>query len=80
LADMQVHSPMALVRLPSPVSVGTSNDAKQVQDFLFHHSIEVLIKSVLGNLYVRLSCHVYNELHEYERLGNVMLQHSKSIL
>lgn len=80
LADMQVHSPMALVRLPSPLSVGTSNDAKQVQDFLFHHSIEVPIKSVLGNLYVRLSCHVYNELHEYERLGNVMLQHSKSIL
>lgn len=78
LADMQVHSPMALVRLPSLINVGTSNDAKLVQDFLFHHSIEVPIKSVLGKLYVRLSCHVYNELHEYKRLGNVMLQYSNA--
>jgi selenocysteine lyase/cysteine desulfurase len=78
LVDMQVNSPMALVRLPSASNTGTSNDAKRAQDFLFRHCIEVPVKSVQGNLYVRLSCHVYNELHEYERLGNVMLQYSKA--
>jgi selenocysteine lyase/cysteine desulfurase len=77
LAPWQVHAPMmVLLRLPDSVqsSPSTSVDAKAIQDFLYDNFIEVPIKCVLGVLYVRLSCHVYNELHEYERLGDVMHQ------
>jgi selenocysteine lyase/cysteine desulfurase len=75
LAPWQVHGPMmALVRLPDSVqsNPSTSDDAKRIQDFLYDNFIEVPIKCVRGVLYVRLSCHVYNELHEYERLGEVI--------
>jgi isopenicillin-N epimerase len=77
LAPWQVHAPMmVLLRLPDSAQScpSTSVDAKAIQDFLYDNFIEVPIKCVRGVLYVRLSCHVYNELHEYKRLGHVMLQ------
>jgi selenocysteine lyase/cysteine desulfurase len=77
LAPLVHHSPMmALVRLPDAVqpSPSTSAHAKAVQDFLYDNLIEVPIKCVRGVLYVRISCHVYNEIHEYQRLADVMLK------
>ncbi|KAL3905479.1 MAG: hypothetical protein SGILL_009662 [Bacillariaceae sp.] len=76
LAPRAVHSPMMmLLKLPESVqsSSATSDDAKAIQDFLHDHFVEVPIKCVRGILYVRLSCHVYNELHEYERLASIMM-------
>jgi isopenicillin-N epimerase len=57
----------------------TSRDAKSVQDMLhFRHAIEVPVKCMEGNLYVRISAHVYNELEDYERLGRAILQEMQS--
>lgn len=83
IAPLQLCSPMCLVRLPEPLCgqrhgtphiTKTSSDAKQVQDFLYDNQVEAPIKCINGVLYVRISCHVYNELQDYERLGNVILQ------
>ena len=73
-----MHVPMALVRLPAAINSfadATSDDAKRIQDYLYEHWVEAPIKCVHGTLYVRLSCHVYNVLSDYERLGQVMLQY-----
>lgn len=77
LVPPSLLSPMALVRLPkaicgSPSDVRTSNDAKRVQDFLFDNSIEVPIKCINGQLFVRVSCHIYNTMEEFDRLGKVL--------
>lgn len=51
----------------------TDNDAYQLQELLHHqHRIEVPIKCLEGKLYVRISCHVYNHLEEYKKLGQVI--------
>lgn len=77
LAPLALHSPMmALVRLPEKLqsSPSTSDQAKAIQDFLYDHFIEVPIKCINGVLYVRISCHVYNEIDEYDRLAHAILQ------
>eukprot|EP00536_Pseudo-nitzschia_multiseries_P013857 jgi/Psemu1/213044/e_gw1.624.45.1 len=77
LAPLALHSPMmALVRLPDRMqsSPSTSDEAKAVQDFLYDNTIEVPIKCIRGVLYVRISCHVYNEIHEYQRLADTLLK------
>jgi selenocysteine lyase/cysteine desulfurase len=84
LGSMGLHSPMALVKLPpticgSPNSENpkTSTDAKKVQDFLYDNHVEVPIKCINGVLYVRLSCHIYNDLTEYDRLADIMLEYPR---
>mmetsp|Transcript_30697 Transcript_30697/g.67410 ORF Transcript_30697/g.67410 Transcript_30697/m.67410 type:complete len:531 (+) Transcript_30697:211-1803(+) len=89
VAPMPMHSPMAVVRLPDNISgnprtgsnsassnsaIRTSADAKQMQDFLFENGVECPVKCIGGVLYVRISCHVYNTIEEYERLGRAALQ------
>lgn len=84
LAPLDVHSPMmALVRLPDSLQsngggISTAVDAKRIQDFLYDQFIEVPIKCIRGVLYVRISCHIYNDLSEYERLATIMLQYPTS--
>jgi selenocysteine lyase/cysteine desulfurase len=81
LAPWEVHSPMmTLVRLPDSVQwfPSTSDDAKVVQDYLYDRRIEVPIKCIRGVLYVRLSCHVYNDIHEYEHLAKTMVEFQMS--
>lgn len=78
LGSMEMHSAMALVRLPprlcgSSLNPKTSTDAKRIQDYLYDNKIEVPIKCINEVLYVRVSCHIYNELEEYDRLAQVML-------
>ena len=79
LVPLSLHAPMmTLVRLPDSLQKpgpegATSTDAKMIQDYLYTHFIEVPIKCVNGVLYVRLSCHVYNKLEEYDRLGQILL-------
>jgi selenocysteine lyase/cysteine desulfurase len=78
LVPLHLHSPMmALVRLPLFVqsangTTSTSEDAKRVQDYLFDQFIEVPVKCINGKLYVRISCHVYNDLPEYAILAQAM--------
>jgi selenocysteine lyase/cysteine desulfurase len=85
LVPWEHHSPMmVLVRLPDNIqslsqsksqssSSSTSDDAKTIQDFLYDNFVEVPIKCIRGVLYVRISCHVYNEIHEYQRLADTIL-------
>ena len=73
LYDRPFISSMALVRLPFSTGNDTSNDAKAVQDRLhYDHQTEVPIKAIDGNLYVRISGHIYNKLSDYEKLGSVV--------
>jgi selenocysteine lyase/cysteine desulfurase len=78
LVPLHLHSPMmALVRLPLFVqsangTTSTSEDAKRVQDYLFDQFIEVPVKCINGKLYVRISCHVYNDLPEYAILAQAI--------
>ena len=53
----------------------TSADAKYIQDILYEeYGIEVPIKCLFGVLFVRISCHIYNTLSQYERLAGALLQ------
>ena len=77
LVPLEMHAPMmALVRLPDKLQKAadatTSEDAKRIQDYLFDHYIEVPIKCINGVLYVRISCHIYNELDDYARLAEAL--------
>lgn len=36
--------------------------------------LQAVIREVCGVLYVRLSCHIYNEISDYERLSDAMLE------
>ena len=77
------HSPMALIKLPDKFQVidpsskmycNTSTNAKSVQDYLYYDKkIEVPIKNINNVLYSRLSCHIYNELDDYEAFGRAFL-------
>jgi len=82
MAPLSMHSPLALVRLPEPLcgngddttAVRTSNDAKQVQDFLYANGVECPIKCINGKLYARISSHIYNRREEYELMGRKVLE------
>ena len=89
VAPMPMHSPMAVVRLPDNISgnpktgnsaIRTSADAKQMQDFLYQNGVECPVKCIGGVLYVRISCHIYNTMEEYERLGRAVLQFTPAVL
>lgn len=69
---------MRLIRLPEPLA-SLPLDPDDVQNYLhFTHTIEVPIKRVQNKLYVRISAHIYNELAEYRRLADAVLQLSLS--
>jgi selenocysteine lyase/cysteine desulfurase len=71
--DSDMLSPMALVRLPASFGINkTSTDAKRVQDFLYSQNIEVPVKCIQGKLYVRVSCHVYNRVRDFEILADAI--------
>ena len=77
LVPPSMLSPMALVRLPKTLcgcsaDLKSANDAKSVQDYLFDNNIEVPIKSINGTLYARISCHIYNTMEEFDRLGKTL--------
>jgi selenocysteine lyase/cysteine desulfurase len=71
--DSSMLSPMALVRLPDRFGIDkTSTDAKLVQDFLYSQNVELPVKCVQGKLYVRVSCHVYNGVGDFEILADAI--------
>ena len=51
------------------------DNAEIVQNFFYYkHKIEVPIKCIQNDLYVRISCHVYNSLNDYIILANCILE------
>lgn len=50
--------------------------AEIIQNYLyFKHNIEVPIKAIQNELFVRISCHIYNKFNDYEVLANVVIRH-----
>lgn len=86
--DYLVHpslcSAMVCVRLPEKFISNvlgkeweqlSYDQAEIVQNYLyFKHKIEIPVKCIQNGLYVRLSCHVYNNLDEYKLLARVVLE------
>ncbi|XP_069103266.1 uncharacterized protein [Argopecten irradians] len=64
-----------MIRLPKINGFNTSeDDIQSLMDLIYHdHHIDVCLKSVNDQLYVRLSVHIYNCLDDYKKLGNAVL-------
>lgn len=77
LSERPLLSSMVLVRLP--LRKDREYSAKTIQDRLhLEFKIEIPVKTIQGQLYVRVSAHIYNRLKEYEELGRVFI-HSLAI-
>ena len=51
----------------------TYNEAEIIQNYLyFQHRIEIPIKPIQNELYVRISSHIYNKFSDYEYLANAI--------
>jgi selenocysteine lyase/cysteine desulfurase len=75
LAPLEMYQCMATVRVCGPSECMHESEHQELQDKLFeNYKIEVPIKKIENVLYVRISCHLYNELQEYERLADAMLE------
>ena len=63
-----------MATVPLPDRLGSSGDeAAIVRDrLLFEHKIEVQVHAGHGRLWTRISCQVYNELSDYERLAEAV--------
>jgi isopenicillin-N epimerase len=74
--DGSMLGSMATVRLPEQLQPGVDLRApERVQaELLEREQIELPILDFGGVRYLRISCHVYNEEAEYERLGEAILR------
>ncbi len=67
---------MATVRLPSPglatSGLGTAEHAAAVQERLLDARADAPVHAIGGALWLRVSAHAYNEIGDYERLGEVL--------
>ncbi|CAF0980372.1 unnamed protein product [Adineta steineri] len=78
LTSDDISGPMRCIKLP----ISNDNnggfkydDAEIIQNQLYHdYNIEVPIKNIDGNLYVRISTHIYNYIEQYEQLGNAIIE------
>lgn len=78
-APEEMFGCMALVEIPPDVYKNTTkieySNAESLQNQLYHQfNIEVPIKCVDGVLYVRISCHIYNDLSDYDKLGEAVIR------
>lgn len=85
LVDPSLCSTMLCVRLPTEfldnvlkLDEKTSlsyDQAETIQNyFYFKYNIEVPVKCVQNKLYVRISSHIYNNLNDYIKLANAVLE------
>ena len=82
LSHAEMFGPMVLIRLPDAlldcVSLQGQEEAvkahaEMIQAKLhYEFNIEVPVKLIQGKLYTRISAHVYNEMSDYNRLGDVI--------
>ena len=78
LTSDDISGPMRCIKLPISNDNNDDfkyDDAEIIQNQLYHDfNIEVPIKNIDGNLYVRISAHIYNYIEQYEQLGYAILQ------
>ena len=73
LADPMFFKSMTPIRVPIE-----NVEPDELQDWLyFKKKIEIPIKKVGGYLYTRVSTHVHNEMGDYEKLAEAILEFSK---
>jgi selenocysteine lyase/cysteine desulfurase len=78
LAEKSLFGPMFAVKLPKLAMFADkdlidSSNCVVLQNILFHeHNIEVPVKVHEGQLYVRISAHVYNDLSEFQHFADVV--------
>ncbi|MDB5295708.1 MAG: Aminotransferase, partial [Phycisphaerales bacterium] len=73
--DGSMLGSMATVRLPARLADLTDADQAALQQSLYtDHRIEVPLVAWGGGRFLRVSCQVYNEPAEYERLADVVLR------
>lgn len=69
-APSDARIPMAVVRLP--VSIDNDAAARRLREDLARRGIEVAISGSRGAFYLRMSCHLYNGLADFERLATTL--------
>lgn len=78
LTSDDISGPMRCIRLPISNHDKNSfkyDDAEMIQNQLYHDfNIEVPIKTINGDLYVRISAHIHNYIEQYEQLGHAILE------
>lgn len=82
LVEPGLCTTMMCVRLPDEfvsnvvlVNEISYDQAELVQNYLyFQYSIEVPIKCIQNQLYVRISAHLYNNMDDYKKLANAVLE------
>lgn len=78
LTSDDISGPMRCIKLPisdHDTSSFKYDDAEIIQNQLYHDfNIEVPIKTINGNLYVRISAHIHNYIEQYEQLGHAILE------
>lgn len=65
---------MAVVRLPLPGEASAMRAVALCRWLATAHRIEVAVNAVEGALWLRISAQAYNDLADYERLGQVLVQ------
>lgn len=76
---LELTGTMALVRLPELAGLRRAGEeytyihAEVIQNELYQRRIEVPVKVLSGNLYVRISAHIYNHIDEYAVLQDAII-------
>lgn len=65
---------MATLALPAELGASDADAALLRDALLFEDSIEVGVKAGGGRLWVRIAAQIYNEMADYERLGEAVLR------
>jgi isopenicillin-N epimerase len=68
-----VGVPMRLIQLPTRGFKSTSDDAKEMQDCLYSKGVELPVKSIDGQLFVRCSFALYNTADQF--LDSCLVKH-----
>lgn len=73
---------MCCISLPSTFYEGKKDlsysDGESIQNQLYlKYNIEAPIKCINGKLYVRISAHIHNEISDYEKLAEAILEMAK---
>ena len=73
LIHIQMPLPSKVAGIYTRNNLNTDQQAYYLQERLHHnYAIEVPIKCISGNLYVRISAHVYNTPEQYSQLAYVI--------
>jgi len=66
---------MAMIKLPTTKHKEDQFTAKKLHDDLWtDYNIECMILVYQDQFWVRITCHIYNELSDFEKFGNAILK------